>query len=561
MKKFALLLLLIPTIALLVFAGKTLESGDFSIVDAGSLQMDVSRWTSLVFAQNDEPRITVESSGRAVARVTGAFVTKDLDVVVPVRFANDVFDCFAYLDSDDILHLQRGNYRMDVSAGASDSAGAGIFAGNDGYYVSVSKVCGGLNLGYEYDAANSKLIILPNNMEEEVLPARFDLRDYGRSPEVRNQGSLGTCWAFAALSCVEAAAKPRESLELSVDHLAYNNSFGLDINIGGAYTMGMAYLLGWQGPVYEEQDPYNDGKTDSSLTPVKHVQEIRFVDEKDYEEIKRSIYKYGPVETNIRNTLTSASSTSPHFNRDHNAYYYSGTNKASHEIIIVGWDDNYPKENFNDTPEGDGAFICQNSWGTEFGEDGYFYVSYYDSIIGQSNLVYSSVEEPDNYDNIYQTDLCGWVGQVGTGNEYACAMNVYTAENDSNLEAMGFYATSKGMSYKLYVINDFTDHKNVDLTTLEPVAAGSLDMMGYYTIPVDKVELKKGERFAVAMELYSPENSYPLAVEHRSTEITHNAVISDGEGYISVKGVYWASTEKNYECNVCLKAYTKDIER
>ena len=544
MKRFGLLLLLIPTIALLVFAGKTMESGDFSIEKTGTVEWDVALWKSLVFAVDDQARITVESSGRAVARVTGAFVTNDLDIIVPARFANDVFDCFAYTDKADVVHLRRGDYSLEVPASR----------------VSVSEVCDGLNLGYEFDVKNSKLIVMPNNLDEKALPAKFDLRDYNRAPEVKNQGDLETCWAFAALSCVEAANRPREEIELSVDHLAYNNSFGLDVKRGGAYTMGMSYLLGWQGPVMEEQDPYNDGETNATLSPVKHVQEIRFMDEKDYEEIKRSIYKYGPIETNIKNTLKGASASSPEYNETNHAYYYSGTSRPSHEIIIVGWDDDYPKENFNTTPEGNGAFICQNSWGKDFGEDGYFYVSYYDSIVGAANMVYSSVEEPDNYDSIYQTDLCGWVGQVGTGNEHACAMNVYTAKDDSDLEAMGFYATSKGMSYKLYVINDFTDCRNVDLTVLEPVAVGSLDMMGFYTIPIDKVALKKGERFAVAMALYSPENSHPIAVEHRSTDITKNAEISDGEGYISVKGIYWGNTEKDYECNICLKAYTKNIE-
>jgi len=54
-----------------------------------------------------------------------------------------------------------------------------------------------------------------------------------------------------------------------------------------------------------------------------------------------------------------------------------------------------------------------NSWGDSFGDDGLFYVSYYDSNIGIHNVVYTRVEDNDNYDNIYQSDLCGWVGQLG----------------------------------------------------------------------------------------------------------------------------------------------------
>ena len=51
-----------------------------------------------------------------------------------------------------------------------------------------------------------------------------------------------------------------------------------------------------------------------------------------------------------------------------------GSEKPNHDVVIIGWDDNYPQENFTTHPEGDGAFICKNSWGEEFGEDGYFLV-------------------------------------------------------------------------------------------------------------------------------------------------------------------------------------------
>ena len=95
------------------------------------------------------------------------------------------------------------------------------------------------------------------------------------------------------------------------------------------------------------------------------------------------------------------------------SYCYIGTKKPNHDVVIIGWDDNYSKDNFSVSLEGNGAFICVNSWGDRFGDDGLFYVSYYDSNIGIHNVVYTRVEDNDNYDNIYQSDLCGWVGQLG----------------------------------------------------------------------------------------------------------------------------------------------------
>ena len=66
-----------------------------------------------------------------------------------------------------------------------------------------------------------------------------------------------------------------------------------------------------------------------------------------------------------------------YYRKETGAYWYNGDEKPNHDVVIIGWDDHYSRDNFNQPPEGDGAFICANSWGGEFGDDGYFYVSYY----------------------------------------------------------------------------------------------------------------------------------------------------------------------------------------
>ena len=141
---------------------------------------------------------------------------------------------------------------------------------------------------------------------------------------------------------------------------------------GGEYTMGMAYLASWKGPVFEKDDPYGDNKTNPDLTAVKHVQEMQIIDGKDYEKIKEAVFKYGGVQTSIYNSLKSSQSKSPYYDRRTSSYCYIGTEKPNHDVVIIGWDDSYSKDNFSVDLEGDGAFICQNSWGSEFGDGGIF---------------------------------------------------------------------------------------------------------------------------------------------------------------------------------------------
>ena len=139
--------------------------------------------------------------------------------------------------------------------------------------------------------------------------------------------------------------------------------------------MSTAYLLAWQGPVLEKDDPYGDGKTNEDLTPVKHVQEIQMIESKDLQKIKEMVYKYGGVQSSLYTTMLNSTDYSRYYNADTYAYCYVGMEKPNHDVVIIGWDDNYPKENFNTNIESDGAFICQNSWGTDFGDNGIFYVS------------------------------------------------------------------------------------------------------------------------------------------------------------------------------------------
>ena len=393
------------------------------------------------------------------------------------------------------------------------------------------------------------------------LPESYDYRKTGRAPQIGNQGSLGTCWAFASLTALESSLLPTDRETFAVDHMTMHNSFLLGQDEGGEYTMSMAYLLAWQGPVPESEDPYGDGYSPDNLKPSKHVQEIQVLGPKDYDAVKRAVYLKGGVQSSLFTSMRDYESESVYYNRETNSYCYIGNEQPNHDSVIVGWDDNFPKENFNMELEGDGAFICTNSWGEDFGEQGYFYVSYYDSNIGVHNIVYTGVEPVDNYKKIYQSDLCGWVGQIGYGQDQAWFANTYRAGKGEELAAAGFYATDKDTEYEIYVARNLPEagSRGMEraLNDRTAVVRGKLANAGYYTVPLkEKIRLDDNEKFAIIIKIKTPGTVHPVAIEYDAGDGIAQVDLSDGEGYLSHNGSVWEHVEETQKCNLCLKAYT-----
>ncbi|GHU61106.1 hypothetical protein FACS189418_0180 [Clostridia bacterium] len=389
------------------------------------------------------------------------------------------------------------------------------------------------------------------------LPEKYDYRLIDRAPNIKNQGILGTCWAFASLTAIETAV--RGDFNFSEDHMSLSNSFGFSQNDGGEYTMSMAYLAAWQGPVWEKDDPYGDGYSPKNLQAVKHVQEMQIIPQKDHLAIKEAVYLQGGVQSSLYTSMRSTQDYSVYYHEKNYAYYYNGTESPNHDVVIVGWDDDYPKENFHIQPEGNGAFLCVNSWGKDFGDKGYFYVSYYDFNLGVHNLTYTKIEENDNYDKIYQSDYCGWIGQLGYGKDSAYFANVYTTEEKESLSAVGFYATDQYTEYSVYIARNVSDPKN--MKNYEFLTSGTFRYAGFYTVELpESVLLNDNERFSVIVKITTPNSVHPVAVEYAGEDNRIKIDLSDGEGYISQSGKEWENIEESQQSNICLKAYTRKVE-
>lgn len=557
---FTLLLVLALILKFANFKGVTEEIGLFRGADLQS-----SDWNPLIAKSINEKNLTVAIDNKVYTnKHNGIYMDENLNLMVPLDLIRDSYNCSVHLYDDTALLIEKYSDSLWMSLDdqevqindEKEKFSSTLTRIDDRYYVPAEVIASKLGYSYAWDVNKNEAVVVNTSSETSILPSHYDLRERGRAPQVKNQGSKGTCWAASSLAALESMLLPEETDIFSTDNMSLGNSFGLGQNDGGEYTMSLAYLTAWQGPVLEKDDPY-DGELTKNLAPVKHVQEAQIIESKDLEKIKEAVFKYGAVETSIYSTLQNVNSRSEYFNQETNSYCYVGSEKPNHDVAIIGWDDSYAKENFPGDLEGDGAFICQNSWGKDFGDNGVFYVSYYDTNVGIHNLVYTGVEDTDNYDTIYQSDLCGWVGQLGYNRDTIYGANVYIAENNENLEAAGFYATGKNTEYEVYVVKDYDERES--LSKRQKVASGKFDNAGFYTVTFDKkIAVNKGEKFAIVLMIKTPDSVHPMAIEYKADESTRNVDLSDGEGYISTNGKNWENVEETQSANLCIKAYAKE---
>lgn len=553
-------------VAALFFKFNTVAADYEEIRSFRGAALEQGTWNPLIASSVNDNLLSVVIDNKEYTNEEYAFYMDDnLNIMVPVTILRDALNCSAHVyDGNRLLVEKHSNavefplneYVAEVN-GETEDIVSPFTKREDTYYVSLNDLSNYLDYTYSWDMKENLASAVDNAESQTIIPTKYDLREKDRVAKVRNQGIYGTCWAFAALGALESSLLPEEDVQYSADHMTLCNGFNLTQYDGGEYTMGMAYLAAWKGPVYEADDPYGDNETNELLTEVKHVQEMQVIDGKDYEKIKEAVFQYGGVQTSIYNGLRSSQAKSPYYNSTTNAYCYIGTEKPNHDVVIIGWDDSYPKENFSVDLEGDGAFICQNSWGETFGEDGVFYISYYDTNIGTHNVVYTRIDDTNNYDHIYQSDLCGWVGQLGYNKDSIYGANVYTAEQQEELVAASFYATGKDSQYELYVVRNFEDKSSLEQRI--PVASGKLSNAGYYTVDFNQgIFLDAGERYAIVLHIITPNSVHPMAIEYAADDATKDVNLDDGESYISANGKKWESAESVEKCNLCIKAFSRN---
>jgi C1A family cysteine protease len=396
------------------------------------------------------------------------------------------------------------------------------------------------------------------------FPAAFDLREAGWLTGVRSQDDFSTCWIMAAMGSLESSVLRREGLPLdfSENNLANHMASRLDYEGMAPSELALAYFARWEGPVRESADRYpRPGRSPPYLRAVRHLQEALFLPARkgplDNAAAKWAITTYGGLDAAVDFRVQEQHRS---WDESSHAYYNATREEPNHHVLVVGWDDGYPASRFleGSRPPGDGAFLIRNSWGADFGDEGYVWVSYYDATIGDALVAFSGVEAAGNYDAVYQYDALGrsaWLG-VGAG-EAAWYANRFTAAGTGAVAAVSFYAPVSGTAFEVRVAGRLTE-----IAAAPAAAAGAITVPGYHTVRLSRpAAVSAGRAFVVAVRVETPGWDEPVPVEAPSRLIAPRA--RAGQSFVSADASAWADLTALTtlpglsRANVCLKAFVE----
>src|SRR6056297_1221936 len=252
------------------------------------------------------------------------------------------------------------------------------------------------------------------------IPSSYDLRTENSGnwlSSVKDQGSEGACWSFATYGTVESywLKQGKGLYDLSEQNVTTCHGFDWSPSDGGNYYLSTAYLSRLSGAISEDDDPYtlpdNPGCV-SGLTPVNFVQKARFLpgnDELNYDPdiVKQALIDHGAIYVDLY-------WAGDYFNNSDNTYFYNGSENTNHAVLLVGWDDNKVVTGGDGaTPSGNGAWIIRNSWGSAWGESGFFYLSYEDTKALSSVAYFPSYVDYNSNIEPYFYDKLGMTGSFG----------------------------------------------------------------------------------------------------------------------------------------------------
>lgn len=411
-----------------------------------------------------------------------------------------------------------------------------------------------------YDLKGNKSLIPKSRT---ALPKRFSSVDIGLSTVVKNQSPWGSCWSFGAMSSLEGnvltksgskAKSEQNTPDYSERHLAWfayqlqseegriaEHAGSSLMDLGGNRELATGLMSSWTGAASETDVPYLENTSDdwSVAEGLRSNSEVRLqnadflpgtaifserdenlkptggysLDSNALKILKQTIINNGVIDVSYYadQSKPGEAGDGTYITKDNKSHYTYKFEYPNHEVSIVGWDDDYKKENFIEghQPEGDGAWIVKNSWGSDWGDNGYFYLSYYDQSICDFTSFQAELPNADGefkYDNNYQYDLLGLRSSLKFAPvaESASIANIFTVEGESELLEAVSVVTADPDSKVDIAIYKVTDNSSPVNGTPVYSKQHTISFGGYHTIELsdnEKIPLLKGEKFSVVQTI------------------------------------------------------------
>jgi C1A family cysteine protease len=378
-----------------------------------------------------------------------------------------------------------------------------------------------------------------------AAPANYDLRSLGYVTPVRDQGDCGSCWSFGSYGSLESCLlrSAGETWDFSENHLKNYHGFDPGPCDGGNAEFSIAYLARWDGPVDESDDPYHDW--DDRPSPggpcQKYLERAMYFSTSS--SIKDALMTYGAL-------YITFYYSPDYYNSSAFTYYCRRSNTINHAVTLVGWDDS---KVVSGAPE-NGAWLVKNSWGTGWGDGGYFWLSYYDANGAQYGVAFCDTVSTTSLSANYQYDPLGFTSAVGYGTASAWGANVFTATANEYLGAVGIQTVDHNVSYQIYVYDTFNGSSFSDLLGS---TSGTIANSGYHTIALPAlIRLHEGDAFGIVVKFTTTGYKYPIPMEYPVAGYSSNATAHAGESYVSSDGASFTDITTYIDfanTNICIK--------
>lgn len=441
-----------------------------------------------------------------------------------------------------------------------------------------------MNNSDDDDARFEMLNALRTLLYGTTTDSKYNAMEDGIVTDIKNQLSLGTCWAFSATAAVESNALKNglQTYDFSEAHMIYSLVSGgysdeqgkegkyITTNLdGGKINYAATYYLGGYGQLFENDMPYptyqkkitkNDyieGNKIITISDIEYnnINSFSKCSNNELETIKQLIIKNGAIQGSMYMDESLFKDTS----KD---YYISTLNNSStvnHAITIIGWDDTIPKSYFKNATR-NGALIVKNSWGKTWSKDGIFYVSYDDYFICKNIVSYGGTSN-EVYDNYYtSSDVVGLPEFLFSNTFYMSTKITKIGNGKEELEKVSF-PVGQNMTYNIYLS---TDNVMNDKTNWIKLGSGTSNTLGFKSINVNSIGIE--DDFTIIVEyIVDDEKTSSVFTMCTNEEDTANMQISSNTNFFSNTGLHWYDL-KNINvgtdiisCEPNLYAYTNNF--